>query len=459
MGQNQASHSADGASTPILATQPADVNLTGPRSMTSTSTHTTSYYAASGLPQPDRPSLQGAAEADVCIVGAGYTGLSAALHLAESGFKVVVLEAAKVGWGASGRNGGQLVHSYSRDMDVIESSHGKATAQALGAMAFEGAQIIKDRIKTYAIDCHFKPGGIFAALNAKQLVHNQAHKRLWERYGNTHLELLDAAGMARATGSQRYVGGLLDHSGGHVHPLRLAQGEAMAFESLGGVVHEQSPVTRIERGATAVVHTAVGQVRAQFVIVACNAYIGDLEPKLAQRSMPCGTQVVATEPLGDRFPEILPTDACVEDCSYLLDYFRLSADRRLIYGGGVIYGARDPAHVEAIIRPKLLKTYPQLADVTIEFGWTGNFLLTLNRLPQVGRLSDNIYYSQGCSGHGVTFTHLIGRVLSEALKGQATRFDAFAQLPHHPFPGGRLLRVPFTALGALYYQLRDSLGV
>jgi gamma-glutamylputrescine oxidase len=193
--------------------------------------------------------------------------------------------------------------------------------------------------------------------------------------------------------------------------------------------------------------------------VACNAYIGDLEPKLAQRSMPCGTQVIATEPLGDHFPEILPTDVCVEDCNYLLDYFRLSADRRLIYGGGVIYGARDPAHVESIIRPKLLKTYPQLADVRIEFGWTGNFLLTLNRLPQVGRLSDNIYYSQGCSGHGVTFTHQSGRVLSEAINGQATRFDAFAKLPHHPFPGGRLLRVPFTALGAVYYQLRDSLGI
>ena len=175
--------------------------------------------------------------------------------------------------------------------------------------------------------------------------------------------------------------------------------------------------------------------------------------------MPCGTQVIATEPLGDRFAEILPTDHCVEDCNFLLDYFRLSADRRLLYGGGVIYGARDPAHVEAIIRPKLLKTFPQLKDVRIDYGWTGNFLLTLTRLPEVGRLSPNIYFSQGCSGHGVTFTHLIGRVLSEAIRGQATRFDAFAQLPHYPFPGGRLFRVPFTAMGAMYYDLRDKLGV
>jgi gamma-glutamylputrescine oxidase len=423
------------------------------------STHAPSYYAASGLPQPDRPALQGSVEADVCVIGAGYTGLSSALHLAEAGFKVVVIESARVGWGASGRNGGQLVHSYSRDIDVIEARHGKAAAQALGGMAFEGAKIIKQRIARYGIDCHFKPGGMFTALSDKQVRQLEHHKALWEAHGHTELEMLDARATEAAVGSRRYKAGLLDHSTGHVHPLRLAQGEAAAFESLGGRIFELSPVTRVDRGETAVVHTAQGQVRAKFVIVACNAYIGDLEPRLAARSMPCGTQVIATEPLGDRFPDILPTDVCVEDSNFLLDYFRLSADRRLLYGGGVIYGARDPAHIESIIRPKLLKTFPQLQGVKIDYAWTGNFLLTLTRLPEVGRLSPNIYYSQGCSGHGVTFTHLIGRVLSEVIQGQAKRFDAFASLPHYPFPGGRLLRVPFTALGAAYYDLRDKLGI
>ena len=421
--------------------------------------HAPSYYAASGLPQPDRPALQGTHEADVCIIGAGYTGLSSALHLAEAGFKVIVLEASRVGWGASGRNGGQLVHSYSRDIDVIEARYGKDAASALGSMAFEGARIIKERIAQYGIDCHFKPGGMFTALSSKQVHQLAHHKALWESLGHQELDLLDAAETERHIGSRRYKAALLDRSAGHVHPLRLAQGEAAALESLGGHIFEQSPVTRVDRGDPATVHTATGQVKARFVIVACNAYIGDLEPRLASRSMPCGTQVIATEPLGDRFPEILPTDHCVEDCNFLLDYFRLSADRRLLYGGGVIYGARDPAHVEAIIRPKLLKTFPQLKDVRIDYGWTGNFLLTLTRLPEVGRLSPNIYFSQGCSGHGVTFTHLIGRVLSEAIRGQATRFDAFAQLPHYPFPGGRLFRVPFTAMGAMYYDLRDKLGV
>lgn len=421
--------------------------------------HAPSYYAASGLMQPVRSALQGAVTADVVVIGAGYTGLSSALHLAEAGFKVVVLEAARVGWGASGRNGGQLVHSYSRDMDVIEARYGTTTARALGSMAFEGAGIIRERIAKYQIDCHFKPGGMFAAITTKQVRQLEHHKALWERYGHTQLRLLDAAQSEAAIGTRRYKATLLDESTGHMHPLRLAQGEAAALESLGGVVYEGSPVVRIARGDPAVVHTAQGSVTARFVIVACNAYIGGLEPQLAARSMPCGTQVIATEPLGDRFPDILPTDYCVEDSNFLLDYFRLSADRRLLYGGGVIYGARDPLHVESIIRPKLLKTFPQLQGVRIDFGWTGNFLLTLSRLPEVGRLSSNIYYSQGCSGHGVTYTHLIGRVLSEVIQGQANRFDAFAQLPHYPFPGGRWFRVPLTALGAWYYDLRDRLQI
>ena len=421
--------------------------------------HAPSYYAASATPAPARPPLQGACDADVCIVGAGYTGLSAGLFLAEAGFKVVVLEAAKVGWGASGRNGGQIVHSYSRDMDVIEARHGAEAARRLGAMAFEGAAIIRERVYRYGIQCDLKNGGIYAAKTAKKVHELEEHKKLWERYGNDKLSLLDRAGVRSHIGTDAYEAILIDASGGHIHPLNLALGEARALESLGGTICEESRVTRIERGAKPVVHTAQGQVTARFVIVACNAYLGDLEPQLSAKSMPCGTQVVATEPLGERWREILPTDHCVEDNNFLLDYYRLSGDKRLIFGGGVIYGARDPERVESLVRPNLEKTFPQLRGVKIDYAWTGNFLLTLSRLPQVGRLADSIYYSQGCSGHGVTFTHLIGRVLSEALRGHAERFDAFASLPHYPFPGGRLFRIPFTALGAWWYDLRDRLGV
>ncbi|MGH8433210.1 MAG: NAD(P)/FAD-dependent oxidoreductase [Pseudomonas sp.] len=419
-----------------------------------------SYYAASANPVPARPELAGEVETDVCVVGAGYTGLSTALFLLENGFNVTMVEAAKVGFGASGRNGGQIVNSYSRDIDVIERTVGPKQAQLLGQMAFEGGRIIRERIAKYGIQCDLKNGGVFAAITKKQMGHLEAQKKLWERYGHTQLELMDAKRIREVVATDNYIGGMLDMSGGHIHPLNLALGEAAAVESLGGRIYEQSPAIRIERGANPVVHTPQGRVKAKFVVVAGNAYLGNLIPELSAKSMPCGTQVLTTEPLSAEVAKsLLPQDYCVEDCNYLLDYFRLSGDNRLIFGGGVVYGARDPANIEAIIRPKLIKTFPQLKNVKIDYAWTGNFLLTLSRLPQVGRLGDNIYYSQGCSGHGVTYTHLAGKVLAEALRGQAERFDAFATLPHYPFPGGQLFQVPFSALGAWYYSLRDKLGV
>ena len=419
-----------------------------------------SYYAASANAVPPRPMLQGEVETDVCVIGAGYTGLSSALFLLENGFRVTVLEAAKVGFGASGRNGGQIVNSYSRDIDVIERSVGPQQAQLLGQMAFEGGRIIRERVAKYQIQCDLKDGGVFAALNSKHMGHLESQKRLWERYGHTQLELLDERRIREVVACDNYVGGLLDMSGGHIHPLNLALGEAAAVESLGGTIYEQSAAVRIERGANPVVHTAQGKVRAKFIIVAGNAYLGNLVPELAAKSMPCGTQVITTAPLGDELAKtLLPQDYCVEDCNYLLDYYRLTSDKRLIFGGGVVYGARDPGDIEALIRPKLLRTFPQLRDLAFSYRWSGNFLLTLSRLPQFGRLENNVYFMQGDSGHGVTCTHLAGKLICEALRGDAERFDAFAKLPHLPFPGGRRFKVPLTAMGAAWYALRDRLGV
>lgn len=419
-----------------------------------------SYYAASANPAPQRPPLQGRIETDVCVVGAGYTGLSTALFLAEAGFRVVVLEAATVGWGASGRNGGQIVNSFSRDLDAIERQTTPDHLRLLAEMAFEGGQIIRQRVRDYGIACDLKDGGIFAALTPRQQKHLESQQALWRRFGHDQLELLDREGIRARVGTDRYVGGAIDHSGGHIHPLNLALGEAAALESLGGVIHEHSQVTGISYGQPATVRTATGQVSARFVVLAGNAYLGGLVPELGAKSMPCGSQIIATEPLDEALAsQLLPQDNCVEDCNYLLDYFRLSGDRRLIYGGGVVYGARDPANIERLIRPNMLRTFPELADVKVDYAWTGNFLLTLSRLPQMGRLHDNVFYSQGCSGHGVTFTHVAGKALALAIQGQVDRFDAFASLPHYPFPGGRLLRVPFTAVGAWYYALRDRLGV
>lgn len=423
--------------------------------------HTESYYAASATKYAPYPQLEGSISCDICVIGAGYTGLSSALHLAENGYKVVVLEAARVGFGASGRNGGQVVNSYSRDVDVIERTYGVDSARMLGSMMFEGGDIIRERIKRYDIDCDYRPGGLFVALNPRQLNTLEEQKQNWERYGNTQLELLDAGQIRQEVDSDRYVGALLDKRGGHLHPLNLAIGEARAIELNGGQIFEQSPVIGIKHGNPAVVKTATGQVEARYVIVAGNAYLGSkLEPALSKRSMPCGTQVLTTEPLSPELAaSLMPSNYCVEDCNYLLDYFRLTADNRLLYGGGVVYGARDPADIERLILPKLLKTFPQLKGVKIGYRWTGNFLLTLSRMPQFGRLENNIYYMQGDSGHGVTCTHLAGRLISEVLRGDAERFDAFATLPHYPFPGGRNMRIPLTAMGAAYYSLRDRLGV
>ncbi len=424
-------------------------------------THINSYYAATRNHTGDFPALEELVECDVCVIGAGYTGLSSALFLAEAGYSVTVLEAAKVGFGASGRNGGQLVNSYSRDVDVIEARYGDKTAEVLGSMIFEGADIIRQRIQHYDIQCDYRPGGIFAALNKKQLKGLTEQKNSWERYGNQNLTLLDAHDIKREVGCDNYVGGLLDMQGGHIHPLNLALGEASAIIGLGGKIFEQSAAVEITYGEPITVRTAKGVVRAKYLLIAGNAYLPqNLDNRVTSKSMPCGSQIVVTEPLAENVARSLIThNYCVEDCNYLLDYYRLTADNRLLYGGGVVYGAREPDDIEQLIKPKILKTFPQLKDVKIDYRWTGNFLLTMSRMPQFGRIEKNAYYMQGYSGHGVTCSHLAGKLISEMIRGDAERFDAFASLPHMPMLGGRTFQVPLTAMGAAYYAMRDRFGI
>ncbi|WP_267269806.1 NAD(P)/FAD-dependent oxidoreductase [Pseudomonas protegens] len=424
-------------------------------------TYVNSYYAATRNQTTDYPPLEESVECDVCVIGAGYTGLSSALFLAEAGYSVTVLEAAKVGFGASGRNGGQLVNSYSRDVDVIEERYGEKSAEVLGSMIFEGADIIRQRIQHYDIQCDYRPGGIFAALNNKQLKGLAEQKRNWERLGNHNLKLLDKAQIDREVGTKNYIGGLLDMQGGHMHPLNLALGEASAIIGLGGKIFEQSAAVEITYGEPNVVRTAKGLVRAKYLLIAGNAYLQqDLDPRVTRKSMPCGSQIVVTEQLPEQLARsLIANNYCVEDCNYLLDYFRLTGDNRLLYGGGVVYGAREPDDIDQLIRPKILKTFPQLKDVKIDYRWTGNFLLTMSRMPQFGRIEKNAYYMQGYSGHGVTCSHLAGKLIAEMIRGDAERFNAFASLPHMPMIGGRTFQAPLTALGAAYYALRDRFGI
>ncbi|MEM8656630.1 MAG: FAD-binding oxidoreductase [Pseudomonadota bacterium] len=422
--------------------------------------HPGSYYAATAQPVPERPPLEGAIDADICVVGAGYTGLSCALELAERGHSVFVLEGARVGWGASGRNGGQVVNGLNASLEKIGRIYGRETQAFVGALVCEGGQIIRDRVARYGIACDLKRGNLFAATTEKQLRELEAKQALWSGFGMDDHEMLDRAAMGAHVQSDAYVGGMIDWSGGHLHPLNLALGQAAALEGLGGVIHEQSRVVSVDTSvARPVVRTDKGQVTARVLVLAGNAYLGRTVPELATRVLAASTQMVATEPLGARGRALLPTDLCVEDLRYILDYYRLSADGRLLFGGGTVYGGATPADIEAKLRPNLEKVFPSLKDVQITHGWSGNFALSFSRVPQMGQLGPATYFAHGYSGHGVTGSHLFGRILAEAITGDLSRFDSFAKLPWSPFPGGQSLRVPYSIAGSWWYGLRDRLGV
>ena len=422
--------------------------------------HITSWYAASANNKTVRPTLEGDLHADVCIIGAGFTGISAALELCERGFSVIVLEGTRIGFGASGRNGGQIVNGYSRDLETIARRYGHEKAVKLGQMSLEGGQIIRDRVAKYAIDCDLVDGGFFAAFTPKQIKEMDVQKSNWEKHGHTGLEIVSRADVGKYVKTDRYAGGMIDRLGGHIHPLNYVLGEAAAVESLGGKIFENSQVIAVEKGANPVVRTAKGKVAAKYVLVCGNAYLGKLLPDIGDRMMPVSSQVMATEPLDAALiEELLPADYCIEDANYILDYYRRTSDKRLLYGGGIGYGGSDPADLTGVIRPNMLKTFPQLQNTKIDFAWSGNFALTLTRIPHIGRLSDNVYFSHGDSGHGVTTTQLLGKILGEAVAGHAERFDVWSSLPNFPFPGGKTFRVPLTMLGAWWYGLRDRLGV
>ncbi|MBO9588853.1 FAD-binding oxidoreductase [Devosia sp.] len=420
-----------------------------------------SYYAASRNIIRDTQKLEGEVTADICVVGAGYSGMSTAIHLAEQGLKVVVVEAAEVGWGASGRNGGQVVNGLNASLATIGRRYGEKTANFVGGLVQEGAGIIYDWVARYGIDCDLKRGNIYAAYTEQHMRDLEAKKTLWQSHGMDDHELLDREAVRKHIGSDVYAGGMIDHSGGHMHPLNLVLGEARAFEGLGGVIYEHSPVTRVGQSAdSAVVETSGGRVTAKTVVVCGNAYLGNVVPELTSRVMPVSTQMMATAPLGkERAEALLPTGMCVEDVRYILDYFRISGDYRLIFGGGVVYGGTDPADVVAKLRPNMEKVFPQLKGERIDFAWSGNFALSFSRVPQMGRLGNRIYFAHGYSGHGVTGSHLFGRILAEAIQGNTKRFDTFAALPWIPFPGGRLFRAQYSTVGSWWYELKDRLGL
>ena len=424
------------------------------------SQHTASYYAASSLPQPDHPVLQGEHVADVCVVGGGFTGLNTALELAERGMSVILLEAHKIGWGASGRNGGQLIRGVGHGLEQFEGIIGKDGVRQMKLMGLHAVEIVRQRVERFNIACDLTWGYCDLANKPRDLEGFAEEADELRSLGYRHeTRLLQANEVRSVVGSDRYVGGFVDMGSGHLHPLNLALGEAGAAAQLGVKLFEHSAVTRIDYGPQVRVHTAQGSVRANSVVLGCNAYLKDLNPQLSGKVLPAGSYIIATEPLSEaQAHALLPQNMAVCDQRVALDYYRLSADRRLLFGGACHYSGRDPQDIAAYMRPKMLEVFPHLKDVKIDFQWGGMIGIGANRLPQIGRLPDqpNVYFAQAYSGHGVNATHLAGKLLAEAISGQhSDGFDLFAKVPHITFPGGKYLRSPLLALGMLWHRLKE----
>ena len=430
--------------------------------LTHTPDHAPSYYAASKNRFLSLPALEGEVLVDVCIIGGGFTGLNTAIELRQRGLSVALLEAHQIGWGASGRNGGQLIRGVGHDLDQFAKVIGREGVRDLKLMGIEAVQIVRERVEAFGIDCDLTWGYCDLANKPAHLDQFRADRDELLELGYPHpLKIVEPGQMSTVVGSDCYVGGMTDAGSGHLHPLNLALGEAQAAIDLGAQLFEHSYVTAIDFGPVVTVHAARGRVRASQLVIGCNAYIGSLHPQLSGTVIPAGSYVIATEPLGDdRAARLIPQNMALCDQRVALDYYRLSADKRLLFGGACHYSGRDPADIQAYMRPKMLRVFPELADVRIAYQWGGMIGIGANRLPQIGQLPEhnNVFYAQAYSGHGVNATHLAARILAEAIAGQASRgFELFSRVPHMHFPGGQRFRAPLLALGMAWQQLKELL--
>ena len=415
-----------------------------------------SYYSATANPAPLRPAAAGEISGDACIIGGGYTGLCAALHLAERGYKTVLLEAERVGFGASGRNGGQINTGLRKNPMDLVALFGRDMAKQMFALAEEARALVRERVVRHTIACDLKPGSLYVAYKQRDPEWMAEEGDTFrDVFGYSALRLLSKAELEERLASRRYFGAIADDGAGHLHPLNYALGLADAAEAAGARICERSRVTHVAPGE---VHTAAALIKARHILLGCNAYLGALEPRIAGCIMPISNYIIATEPLGqEEACALIRDDVAVCDTKFVVDYYRLSADRRLLFGGGETYSAREPADIAAFVRPYMLKVFPQLAGKRIDHAWGGRLAITMNRLPHLGRLPGDIYFAQGYSGQGVALACLAGKLMAEAIAGSAERFDVFARIPHHSFPGGTLLRYPLLVLGMLWFALRDRL--
>ncbi len=425
-----------------------------------TSDYPESYYHATQNRVVELESLDGDLRADVCIVGGGYTGLSAALHLAGRGYDVTLLEARKPGWGASGRNGGQLCSGQRKDQITLTKMVGEAAARQLWDLAEAAKSLARSLIDAYGIACDLKPGIAHPDHKPGYARDTEAYVDFLRRqYDYTSIEYLERDAMAELVGSAAYHGGSLDTGAGHLHPLNYALGLADAARAAGATLYRDTVVEGYDEGRPNRVRTSRGAVTADYVVLACNGYLGRLEPRLADKIMPINNFIVATEPLSaEHLAVINPRDVAIADSRFVVNYYRLSADKRLLFGGGENYRRNFPRDIANFVRQPMLEIYPRLAATRIDYAWGGTLAVTLNRMPHFGRLGNgSIYFAQGYSGQGVALATLAGKLIADALAGESENFDLFGRIPTRSFPGGALLRWPGMVLGMLYYALRDRL--
>ena len=424
------------------------------KSTSDTNEHAPSYYAATANWQTDYPKLEGDLTADVVIVGGGFSGVATAVELCERGYNVVLIEANRIGWGASGRNGGQIIGGYGSNPAAFRSSIGSEGVDVVEKMGVECVDIIKSRIKKYKIDCDLKWGYCEVGLKNR---HIKAYHEWADE--DSAIKLLSRDELKQYVNSELYIGGYYREDWGHIQPLNLCIGEARAAESMAAKIFEQSSITSITYGDQPKVYTENGSVKADHVILCGNAYMGDLVPYLDARVLPATSCIIGTEPLTEeQIQQTLVRDVAVCDSRTALDYYRLSADKRLLFGGLANYSGLDPVNVTGIMRSKMEKVFPSLRNVRIDYSWSGRMGISVRRMPQIGRIKNsNVLYISGYSGRGVAPTHMTGRILAEAVSGNTYRFDIMNKMFHMTWPGGKLFRRPFMALGMMWYKALDAI--
>lgn len=423
-----------------------------------TSDYPDSYYHATKNLDLGLTHLDGSTRADVCIIGGGYTGLSCALHLAKRGYRVILLEARKIGWGASGRNGGQLGSGQRKDQIELSKRLGADSARRLWELAEEAKALAKHIISEHDIDCDLKPGIAHPDHKPGYAEDSREYVEFLQRtYQYQDIQYLDQKDMAQLVGSDSYYGGSFDTSASHLHPLNYALGLAAAAIKNGAILHESTTVESYQEGKINRVVTNRGTIEADSIVIACNGYLGKLDNRMSGKIMPINNFIIATEPLDDEtVAKINPKDVAFADSRFVVNYYRLSADKRLLFGGGENYSRNFPRDIESFVRKPMAQIYPQLKNIAVDFAWGGTLAVTLNRMPHFGRLGkNNTYFAQGYSGHGVATATLGGKLIADAIAGEAEDFDLFGKLPTRPFPGGDWLRWPALVLGMSYYALRD----